>query len=388
MESQEQNLLFEKYVNNQATAEETRHLLTSFQQTDESQLKQLILNKLQSLDSKQVSSDSEDALLEEIYIKVKGDINKKPSVLWYKIAAAAALFIIGGYFYSSSLKTKYVERPVPIALSSATAGKEDAILTLANGRKIQINKAAMGIFATDAGSNIRKTKEGEILYEASINGQSSTVQNIIETPKGRQFKLQLPDGTNVWLNAGSSIKYPVSFTAKKERIVELIGEAYFEVFHNKTQPFVVKSAGQIVEVLGTHFNINSYANEGKTVTTLAEGSVKVTAKNSSTIIKPEQQAVLTAGRSILVRQAELKVALAWKDGKFKFRDTAMPEIMRQIARWYDIDIKYSGSVPTDLFSGTISRQADLSQVLQIFAITEVHFELVQESKGKTLIIKP
>lgn len=388
MESQDQNALFEKYLSNKATAEEIRQLLLSFGQTDERLLKQLILEKLQSSDYQPDTAKDEELLLEGIYSRVESGIRKKPAPLWYKIAAAACLLLVGGYFFFSSLKTKYVDKPTTIALSSAAAGKDDAILTLADGRKIQINTVGSGVIATEAGTAIRKTEAGEIVYDASANNQNINAQNTIETPRGRQFKMQLPDGTMVWLNAGSSITYPVSFAAAKERLVAITGEAYFQVAHNRSQPFRVKTGGQTVEVLGTHFNINGYADEGKTVTTLEEGSVKVLSGRSQATIRPGQQAIYLAGQPLSVKPADLRTALAWKDGKFTFTDAGMQEIMRQIARWYDIEVKFSGAVPPDQFTGTISRKADLAQVLLIFKITQVNFELVQDSKGRTLIIKP
>lgn len=388
METHDQNLLFEKYLNNQATAEETRQLLQSFEHEDESQLRQLILEKLQSVDYQPKTGSDEDVVLERVYSRVKADIRKKPFLLWYKVAAAACVVLVGGYLYFSTLKTKYVDKPTAIALNTARPGNDDAILTLADGKKIQINTASDGVIAVDAGATIRKTSAGEIVYDASGNVQGGNAQNTIETPKGRQFKLQLPDGTMVWLNAESSIKYPVSFSSAKERLVSITGEAYFEVSHDKEKPFRVKSALQTVEVLGTHFNINSYPDEGKTVTSLEEGSVKVLAGRSHATIRPGQQSIYLAGKPLSVKPADLRIALAWKSGKFKYRDATMPEIMRQIERWYDIEVKYRGAIPTDLYTGTISRDADLEQVLQIFKITQVQFELVQSSKGRTLFIKP
>jgi ferric-dicitrate binding protein FerR (iron transport regulator) len=207
--------------------------------------------------------------------------------------------------------------------------------------------------------------------------------NTLSTPRGGQYQLVLPDGSKVWLNASSSIHFPTAF-AGHERNVELTGEAYFEIAKNKQKPFHVNVNGMQVEVLGTHFNVNAYGDEGAIKTSLLEGSVKIKKGNISGLLKPGQQGVLKKNSTDLeIKNADMNEAIAWKNGLFEFDGADIKSIMREIGRWYDVDVVYAGKVPDRRFEGKISRDAQLSDVLKILALSNVKFSV----EGKKIIVQ-
>jgi transmembrane sensor len=305
------------------------------------------------------------------------------SMRWLKILAAATTLAVASillftYEFHKSTNSIVSLKPHPQYIAP---GSDKAILTLANGKKIIINQRGTGIVAVQAGVQINNTIDGKIIYtEANQLTQNMIEFNTIETPKAGKYQLQLPDGTKVWLNADTKLHYPIAFKGK-ERNVELMGEAYFEVAKDKTKPFSVFSNGQKVTVLGTHFNINSYKDEGHIATTLVEGSVQVSFGNSKEILKPGQQSSLRNGE-IKVSKADIHLAIAWKDGQLAFLRTDLKSVLRQIARWYDIEVEYVGKVPDFTISGDVSRDADLSSMLEILKLYDVHF--IQH--GRKLII--
>ncbi len=208
--------------------------------------------------------------------------------------------------------------------------------------------------------------------------------NTLTTAKGETYQIILPDQTKVWLNAASSIKFPVTFAGLDQRKIQLSGEAYFEVSKDKRHPFIVTTGKQEVEVLGTHFNINSYADEPATKTTLLEGAVKVrsrTAVSDNVILKPGQQSNLTTPGNITVDEADPDVT-AWKDGKFRFNNTSLESILRQLSRWYNVDINYVNGVPDEKFTGGIDRNLTASEALDIFRYMKVRFKI----EGRTILV--
>jgi ferric-dicitrate binding protein FerR (iron transport regulator) len=208
--------------------------------------------------------------------------------------------------------------------------------------------------------------------------------NTLTTPRGGQYEVVLPDGTRVWLNSNTSLTYPIIFQGK-ERHVELTGEAYFEVAKNAAAPFFVKTQSQTVEVLGTHFNINSYADEKSVKTTLLEGRVKITGNgNRKTVsLKPGQQSINNLAIIYIINDADIEEAVAWKNGKFLFRNTDLQTVMRQLSRWYDVDVEYKGTVATKHYRGRISRNVTVSQVFEILKTSGVNFII----NGRTIIVK-
>jgi ferric-dicitrate binding protein FerR (iron transport regulator) len=271
-------------------------------------------------------------------------------------------------------------------------GSNKATLTLANGSKIILDDAKQGKIASQKNVVINKNKSGEVIYKTTPTDQIATGQtpveaitmNTLTTPRGGQYEVVLPDGTRVWLNAASSLKYPTAFTGN-ERRVELTGEAYFEVSKDARKPFFVKTTNQTVAVLGTHFNINSYADEAATKTTLLEGSVKVTGNtNQLTVkLKPDQQAVNTVTAIDIKQDADIDEAVAWKNGKFLFRNTDLRTIMRQLSRWYDVDVEYLGNVAQKHYRGRISRNVPVSEIFQILKTSGINFTI----NGGKIIVK-
>jgi transmembrane sensor len=268
-------------------------------------------------------------------------------------------------------------------------GGNKAILTLANGSKIILDNAAKGKIASQASTIISKTGDGELVYTApdlvAAPIHNIIATNTISTPRGGQYEIVLPDGTKVWLNSASSLKYPTVF-AGSERNVELSGEAYFEVAKNAAKPFFVKTLTQTVEVLGTHFNINSYADEKSVKTTLLEGSVKITGTYNKATVKlsPGQQAVNAAGSINTIANADIDEAMAWKNGKFLFKNTDLHAIMRQLSRWYNVDVDYQGTIAERHYDGRISRNVPVSQIFTILKTSGLNFTI----DGGKIIVKP
>ncbi|MCO4294229.1 DUF4974 domain-containing protein [Solitalea sp. MAHUQ-68] len=274
------------------------------------------------------------------------------------------LMIAGGYFLT---------RKSIITKSDLAANKENtivpggnkAILTLADGSSIVLNDRKNGVIANQQNAVITKDSEGKISY-GSNDAQSVAVINTLSTPKGGTYQVRLPDGTQVWLNAATKLSYPSSFAGANHRTVELTGEAYFEVAKDKTHPFIVKSGTQEVEVLGTHFNVNSYTDESAVKTTLLEGSVKVSANGNAHLLKPGQQSVLTATNAEVIT-ANIKETMAWKNGYFRFNEERIDEIMLKLSRWYDVEVSYAGKISDERFSGNISRYKNINEVLDMLS---------------------
>jgi len=294
--------------------------------------------------------------------------------LWPRYAAAASVVLmlsIAGYFILH--KQRQAENRTDQFANVIRPGKNGAILTLANGQKIVLEQTQNGITVQQSGARVKKTNDSSLLYTKNLHKNSSEVSyNELETPKGRQYSVVLSDGTRVWLNAASSIRYPTAFTGLDERKVFLTGEAYFEVAKDKNHPFKVISGKQEIAVLGTHFDVNSYSDEPSIATTLFEGSVKI---NGQVILKPGQRADLYLSGRVALSQGSDNV-IAWKDGKFSFdEDTAVEEILRQLARWYDVEIVYPNGIPHETFSGYIDRGMALSDALDILKYTRLKFKI-------------
>lgn len=313
---------------------------------------------------------------------------KKSGGSFFKVAIAAASMLLvltaGLFFYN---------RHTAVSGSGANAfssdirpGGNNATLILANGAQIDLSKAADGELANEAGIKIVKSADGQLVYTILNGGSGSrSLFNTIQTPIGGQYRINLPDGSSVWLNASSSLRYPVSFSAK-ERKVELTGEAYFEIAKDKSKPFLVVNKNQTVEVLGTHFNINGYEDELDTKTTLLEGSVKIFAgvNKSEAILKPGQQAQVQ-GYTIKIKDVDAANAAAWKDGFFVFNDENISSAMRKIARWYDLDVVYKGKIDEEDLAGEVPRSTNIAEVLKTLELTGmVRFEI----EGRKITVIP
>jgi ferric-dicitrate binding protein FerR (iron transport regulator) len=296
--------------------------------------------------------------------------------MWVKFlpyAVAASLVIVAGLLFLNPFSKKSKVEDSPVVIMDIHPGSNKAILQLADGKKIILDSSANGDLLIQGNTTIIKS-DGQIDYTGNQNAAGETLYNTVTTPKGGQYRLTLSDGSKVWLNAASSIRYPVVFTGN-DRSVIITGEAYFEVAKNATKPFKVQVNDAVVEVLGTHFNINAYNDEPVIRTTLAEGSVKVTNSNNSTMLRPGEEAQIQQEGGIKTVTANLEETLAWKDGQFLFNDASIENIMRQVARWYDADIVYE-SKPTDHFNAEVARELPVSKLLHLLELTEkVHFKI-------------
>ncbi|SMC58179.1 FecR family protein [Pedobacter africanus] len=310
--------------------------------------------------------------------------------LWYSLAAAIAMVTVSvGLFYA--LQPRHTLEPSAVLsaeLNHIAPGSANAVLTLADGSKISLDSASKGRIATQGNVALNRGADNRLVYTNGRDVTTTNMLNTIETPKKGEFQLNLPDGTKVWLNAASSLSYPVAFSGK-ERSVVLTGEAYFEVAHNKKMPFKVRTGTQELEVLGTHFNINAYG-EGRGIrTTLLEGSVRLNQIGSTEkrLLKPGQMAVLR-GETFEVEPADTESEIAWKTGYFIFNEEEIQFVMQKISRWYDVNVTYSpGVLEKKLkFGGIVSRNRNLAVVLKTMERTgKVHFRLEGE---KNIVVLP
>nr|WP_255496288.1 FecR family protein [Mucilaginibacter sp. FT3.2] len=296
------------------------------------------------------------------------------------IAAAviAFIFISTGAYYClhNSAKDPLITKNKIRVKHDAEPGKNKAILTLDNGEKVVLDSARIGTLAKKGNISIKKAKDGQLIYTVEGNDNSSAgavAYNTISTPRGGEYQVILPDGSKVWLNAASSLKFPTAFAANS-RNVELTGEAYFEVAKNPSKSFTVNVNTLDVKVLGTHFNINAYSDEDAIKTTLLEGSVQLSSGNSVSLLKPDQQGIF-ARNKIQVIDVDAEKAIAWKKGIFEFNRCSIQDIMKQLSRWYDVEVVYTGKVSNDEFVGKIERSVKLSRVLHILELNHVHFKI-------------
>ncbi|MGN6421225.1 MAG: FecR family protein [Pseudobacter sp.] len=291
--------------------------------------------------------------------------------------AAAAVLIIGTITAILLTKNKPISDPQPLSQTTDSSNiipfREKAVLTLADGSMITLDSAANGAIARQGNASIIKLADGAVRYDVKDNQQSEALLNTISTPKGGQYQVSLPDGSKVWLNAASSIRFPAAFGA--ERTVTVTGEVYLEVARNKSKPFIVHANGMQVEVLGTSFNVNVYADEPSSKVTLVEGSINV----NNTRLQPGQ--ALMNGKIIT---ADLEQDLAWKNGAFNLNNKTLPELMRQIGRWYDLEIIYEGAVQTRTFEGEIGMNLSLAQCIRALDRMQIHCRL----EGRKLTVLP
>lgn len=298
---------------------------------------------------------------------------------WFRYAAAILILSgMGSYFFMIRTKEKSVVNQ-KVSVEDILPGTNKALLTLSDGTSIVLDSAADGTIAQQGNSSIVKLSNGEIRYDLKGLSQGDILMNTMATPRGGQYQLVLPDGTKVWLNAASSITYPAVFVGSNRKI-KITGEVYLEVADDKSKPFLVDIDGKAsVEVLGTNFNVNSYIDEGEIKTTLIEGCIKV---NSQFILKPGQQAVQPEGKVKMIDNVNIDQVIAWKNGLFSFNSTDIYTVMRQLSRWYNIDVKYDDKVPTVKISGKMDRGLSLQEILEFLTKMEIKCRM----EGRTLIV--
>lgn len=394
--------LFKKYTGkNYSEAERNEFFEMAANELYADDLKRLIQEEVENAkDDRELNAVKAD----EIFGKILGANNteqtinissvKKSYLKWRAVAAILITLAISSYLFfnlsaNDTITAKNIVFTPPI--NDVAPGHSGAILTLSNNQKIILDSMQNGLLTKQGSSNI--LKEGsQLSYKDNNTSGNKIVYNTLSTPKGRKFQLMLADGSKVWLNAASSITFPTEFS-KKERKVEITGEVYFEIkpmltSTSKKIPFTVvihspSGNKREVQVLGTHFNINAYDNESAVKTTLLEGSVEITNNNSSVRIKPGEQAVLDKQvEKISVIDAEVEQVVAWKNGYFSFKNATIETIMRQVERWYDVDVKYNGSKPGGHYRGEVPMDVNASEMLKVLEVSGIRFRI----DGKRIII--
>ncbi len=306
----------------------------------------------------------------------------------YRSAAAVLIFFLSAYFIYTLVpqnkKTSHGAAENQPVAHEVLPGGNKAVLTLGDGETVMLDDAKTGEVARQGNTQVYKTAAGEVVYKADGNENEEVVYHTLSTPRGGQYKLMLPDGSSVWLNSASSIRYATVFSGT-ERVVEVTGEAYFEIAHDATKPFVVKVNEMDIRVLGTHFNVNAYNDESSLNTTLLQGSVSLSKAGNTMQLKPGQQAQLNGEKGFrMVNDVDLDEVVAWKNGYFSFNKADLQTVMRQIARWYDVTISFEGKIPHREFVGKIKRNNNASEVLKILQESKVHFKI----EGKKIIVMP
>jgi len=329
-----------------------------------------------------------EQISDEIWAKLEPNLHeRKPHVisLKAKIAAAAAIVLLalGGIYFVQN-KAPLSGQVESVYTNDIDPGNDKAYLILADGKKISLDQLQPEEIS-QPGVEISRSADGVVIYKTSADQAATDEKNTLETPNGGRFSIILPDGTKAWLNAASTLTYPLSFKNKKERIVTLSGEGYFEVAHDKLHPFLVRSQRQTVQVLGTHFNIQAYSNEKHIRTTLLSGSIRVSGSmHSPKILKPGEQADFD-NNAITVSQVDTEQANAWINDDFVFNGEDLHTVMRQVARWYDVEVVYDGEQDNTAFYSTISRKKKLSEILKALTMNQgVHFKL----EGRRLTVMP
>lgn len=310
--------------------------------------------------------------------------NKPATFIALKIAAVFVLVTSISLFFINSFFNQHSSSSVArIKCHSIHSGGNHAMLTMADGSTITLAGAKNGKLVTQHGVQIIKEKDGMLVYHANSERGSNDENNTITTPRGGQYEVVLSDGTKVWLNAASSLRFPVAF-AGSCRNVTLTGEAYFEVAKNKHKPFHVKANGTNVQVLGTHFNVSAYPDDAAVTTTLLEGSVRLNKNGSVAMLKPGELGTSVNNQTVFkVSKADIEKAMAWKNGYFLFDNTDIRTIMKQAARWYDVDVVYQGAV-TQSFGGKISKYKNIDELLKNLELTgTIHFKV--EGRRVTVI---
>jgi transmembrane sensor len=370
----ENSELYHQFLNGKCNSEELDQLFRYFGTASEAELKEMIIVEMENSKQEPITE------VEQLFKERKSTIR-----LWPRIAAAASIIIAvssGTYFI---LHKNQPAQQTAENRNDVPPGSNKAILKMANGKQVVITGAKNGLLAQQGSTTITKTADGKLTYANSGNNNSIMLYDTLIVPRGGQHQIKFSDGSIAFLNADSKLRIPENFE-KSDRTVELIsGEADFHVVHNAKSPFRVKVKGQITQDIGTEFNINAYPDEAIIKTTLLEGAVRVSSNNRSSILKPGQQAAVNpSSNTIRVYNVDTDEAFAWKNGKFMFSSTRLEDIMRQLSRWYDVEVVYQDdSIKQKQFSAISTRFANASQVLHDLELTgEVKFKI----EGKRITV--
>ena len=376
MEVEKFKILVSKYLDETINGDERQDLTDMLKQDD--YVKELDDQVMQELLQKKYELEPDEQIRESISDFLVNNTSSEKIVRfpsWTKVAAVIFVLLTAGYLLVTREKQASPIIAEHSGMEDFKPGSDRAVLHLSDGTTILLDSQLNGTIARQGDVEIVKSAIGQISYQLLNQGNTTAYMNTMTTPMGGQYRLVLPDGTKVWLNAASSITYPASFQ-DKERKVSVSGEVYFEVAKNADKPFIVDvDGGAKIEVLGTHFNVNAYANEPAIKISLLEGSVK----SGGIVLQPGQ--ALINGKVITT---DLERDVAWKNGLFNFNGLDLPTAMRQLARWYSLEVKFEGGVPNKVIRGKMGRDLSLSQVLNILEKMELNFRIEQ----KTLIVTP
>jgi transmembrane sensor len=380
--------LLEVYTSRKATNAEEEELFQWVKKGNEQPIKKHIEKLVSDYNLNELVPAVEWERMYERIMEEKDSPDVHPKArkgTWIRWAAAAVvlLFLGSGYYYISGHQEpqKAAVFQQPKAIGIAPPNSVNAVLTLSNGQKIILDSTGNGIVALQGTVNVVKLANGQLAYK----GSSENIEyNTLSNPRGSKvISLVLADGSKVWLNAASTLKYPTAFVGK-ERKVEVTGEAYFEVSHDAAKPFIVTKGVTSVQVLGTHFNVNGYDDETALNVTLLEGSVKVSKGNESVLIEPGQQAAIADSRLTIHNNIDLEEVMAWKNGLFSYKGADIETIMRQVSRWYNVDVIFEKSI-SEKFYAQVSRNTDVSNLLKMLEATKaVHFKI----EGRTIKVMP
>lgn len=380
--------LFFKFINKVATEEEEQELFNLIRKPDDDENLRALIDEVmqQHMGEREMNNNSAEKVLSVILATTRPQ-KKIVKIGFRKWAVAAALLAVAGCIVAWLLNMRATGKSVVTTVAASTLppvdpAKQGALLTLSDGSIVSLDSLQSRSIEPQGGTRV-SVKSDQISYDD--RNAKQVAWNTLSTPRGRIFHLVLPDGSRVWLNAESAIRYPTSFEGK-ERKVELSGEAFFEIAKNEKKPFKVSIDPKTeLEVLGTSFNINSYRDEGAMRATLLSGSVRMnTGQGSGAILRPGEQAVV-AQSGVKVLQADTAKVMAWRHGIFNFENADIKTVMRQLERWYDIDVVYEKAIPEITFGGKMGRDLSLQHVLRILEISKVHFRLEPDNK---LIVTP
>jgi len=388
--------IFRRYYQQTATPEE-KDLLFGWinENKDQEQLLEMIQEmgfEIQPGEETIIDSKAATGIMERILNQTSQGAGLFSMKRWMYAAAAVLIALLAGSYWFFQNQNNKETKPLaktttaPSVRDQIRPGGNRAVLTLASGKQIILDSAANGDLASQANVKIIKLADGQIGYQ-NQEGITQLLYNTVATPIGGQYQLILADGSKVWLNAASSLRFPASFVGDN-RTVELQGEAYFEIAHDPSKPFKVLANGTAVEVLGTHFNVNAYTDEPQLKTTLLEGKVKIENQGTVRFLTPGQQAAVEGPSKInIINDADLEGAVAWKEGKFVFKYDNIYSVMRQLSRWYDIHVQYGNNLSDDPFIGVIRipRNESISVILNLLQKTKtVGFQL----NGRTVTVTP
>jgi ferric-dicitrate binding protein FerR (iron transport regulator) len=375
--------LFDRYIGDSASAEELDELKVflsdhSYEETAKNYLLSLVKA------TEPMAAANEQRLQAILHRMHEEDLTlrKIPEPYTRRLPVIRRWWAVAALFFGFAATIWMVTRPKlvspavavgPIKGHDRAPGKNVALLTLSDGSSITLDSAHNGVLARQGNASVTKSGDGALAYGQVQGGKAAVVYNTLTTPRGGQYRLVLPDGSQVWLNAASSILYPTAFTGS-ERSVTITGEAYFEIAPDAAMPFQVRvnapQGQKDITVLGTHFNVKAYNDEKTITTTLLEGSVQL----AGTVLKPGEQGQWRSDGTMSVDpHANIEEAVAWKNGLFHFEGADLAEVMRQISRWYDVEVVFRGKVPDAKFEGEITRNSNLTEVFKILQLSNVHF---------------